>query len=336
MHCGKTVAPRRPDAPEPMQLILQVAQVVAPVFLLAAIGFAWVRRGWAYDVEFVTRLSMTLSIPCLIFMALVRSDVDPRLLRDTVLAALVAYGVVGAVAWALVRGLGLDMATYWAPITFGNTGNLGLPIALFAFGQAGFDFAVVIFAVMAIISFTFGVWVVAGGGNPLTAVREPLVWGTVLGSAFLLLGWTVPDWIGNSLDLVGQMAIPLMLITLGVAIARLQPRALGRAFWLCLAKLAICTAVPLAVGLAFGLPRLTLGRAGAADGDAGGGHLLHAGGEVPRPAGRGGGPRRGLDAPVRPGHSAAFGLFCLRLLLGFASESWHYSARRRAARHASS
>ena len=55
------------------------------------------------------------------------------------------------------------------------------------------------------------------------------------------------------------MAIPLMLITLGVAIARLRPRALGRAFWLCLVKLAICTAVPLAVGLAFGLPRLALG-----------------------------------------------------------------------------
>ena len=55
------------------------------------------------------------------------------------------------------------------------------------------------------------------------------------------------------------MAIPLMLITLGVAIARLKPRALGRAFWLCLVKLAICTAVPLGVGLAFGLPRLTLG-----------------------------------------------------------------------------
>jgi predicted permease len=218
-----------------------------------------VRRGWHYAVEFVTRLSMTLSIPCLIVMALVRSDVDPRLLRDTELAALVAYLVVGAIVWAMVRGLDLDIPTYWAPITFGNTGNLGLPIALFAFGQAGFDFAVVIFAVMAILSFTFGVWVVAGGGNPVTAIREPLVWGTLLGSAFLVLGWTVPDWVGNTLDLVGQRAIPLMLITLGVAIARLQPRALGRAFWLCLAKLAICTAVPLAVGLAFGLPRLTLG-----------------------------------------------------------------------------
>lgn len=151
------------------------------------------------------------------------------------------------------------MATYWAPLTFGNTGNIGLPVALFAFGQAGFDFAVVIFAVMAIISFTFGVWVVAGGGNPLTAIREPLVWGTLLGALFQLLHWRVPAWAGATLDLVGQMAIPLMLLTLGVAIAGLRPRSLGRAAWLCLVKLAICTAVPLAVGLALGLPRLTLG-----------------------------------------------------------------------------
>ena len=242
-----------------MQLILEVIQIVAPVFLLAGIGYAWVRRGWAYDVEFVTRLAMTLSIPCLIFMALVRSDVDPRLLRDTVIAAVVVYLVAGAAIWGLLRALGLDLPTFWAPLTFGNTGNLGLPVALFAFGQAGFDFAVVIFAVMAILSFTFGVWVVAGGGNPATAVREPLVWGTVLGSVFLAFGWRVPEWAGASLDLVGQMAIPLMLITLGVAIARLEPRALGRAFWLCLAKLAICTLAPLGVGLAFGLPRLTLG-----------------------------------------------------------------------------
>ncbi|MBP7002007.1 AEC family transporter [Amaricoccus sp.] len=243
-----------------MSLLLQVVEVVAPVFLIPAIGYGWVRwLGWGYDVEFVSRLAMTLSLPCLVFMALMRSHVEPALLRDTVLAALVTYVLVGGVVWGLLRGLGLDIQTFWAPVTFGNTGNLGLPIALFAFGQTGFDMAVVIFAVMAIVSFTFGVWVVAGGGNPLTAVREPLVWGSVAGAVFLATGWSVPPVVGTSLDLVGQMAIPMMLITLGVAISRLQPRALGRAFWLCLAKLAICIAAPLAVGLAFGLPKLPLG-----------------------------------------------------------------------------
>jgi predicted permease len=247
--------PRRRAA---VSLVLEVARAVAPVFALALVGYGWTRRGWSYDVAFVTRLSMTLSLPCLIFMALVRSDVDPRLLRDTVLSALAAYVAVGLIFWAIVRALDLDLATFWAPLTFGNTGNLGLPIALFAFGQAGFDFAVVIFAVMAILSFTFGVWVVAGGGNPALAIREPIVWSTLVGSAFLLAGWGVPGWIGSTLDLVGQMAIPLMLITLGVAIARLRPRDLGRALWLCLLKLAVCVAVPLAIGLALGLPRLPL------------------------------------------------------------------------------
>ena len=254
LRCDR-IPPRRG-----VSLLLEVAQIVAPVFLLAAIGFAWVRwLGWHFDVEFVTRLSMTLSVPCLVFMALVRSDVDASLLRDVVLSALVAYLAVGGLVWALLRLMGLDLQSFWAPITFGNTGNLGLPIALFAFGQLGFDMAVVIFAVMAILSFTFGVWVVAGAGNPVTAIREPLVWGAILGSVALVIGWSPPVWIGATLDLVGQMAIPLMLITLGVAISRLQPRSLGRAAWLCIIKLAICTAVPVAVGVAFGLPKLALG-----------------------------------------------------------------------------
>lgn len=242
-----------------MSVLAQVLQSVAPVFLIAGIGYAWVRAGWNFDVEFVTRLAMTLSIPCLIFMALMRSNVDPSILFDTVLASLVAYVLLGLVAWFGLRALGLDLATYWGPVTFGNTGNLGLPIALFAFGQAGFDLAVIVFAVMAILSFTFGVWVVAGGGPPSRAFREPLVWGTVFGAVFLAMGWTLPAWLGNTVDLVGQMAIPLMLLTLGVAISRLRPRSLGRAFWISLGKLALCLAVPLATGFAFGLDRLPLG-----------------------------------------------------------------------------
>ena len=241
-----------------MDLLVALFQIVAPVFTLAAIGFVWVRMGLAYDTAFVTRLAMTVSIPCLIFMALSRTEVAPELLGDTVLAAVIAYVAVGLLAWAVVAIGRLDTPTYWAPITFGNTGNLGLPIALFAFGQFGFDLAVVIFAVMAILSFTFGVWVVSGGGSPVTAIREPLVWGTVAGIVFMLTGWEVPVWLGNTLDLVGQIAIPLMLITLGVAISRLQPRALGRAGVISLIRLAICLAVPLAVGLWFALPPVPL------------------------------------------------------------------------------
>lgn len=242
-----------------MSLILQVLQTVAPVFILAGIGVIWVKMGWEYRVQFVTRLTMTLSVPALIFVSLMKTEIDPQALRDTALATVVTYIGVGLILLAVLKALKLDLRTYLAPLSFGNTGNLGLPIALFAFGTVGFDFAVVIFAIMAILSFTIGVWVVSGGGSPLSAIKEPMVWATILGGLFLINDWMLPTWSVNTLGLIGQIAIPVMLITLGVAVARLKPGAFGRAIWLSVAKYGVCITVPIAVGMFFALPPIALG-----------------------------------------------------------------------------
>jgi hypothetical protein len=239
-------------------LILTVLSIVAPVAVLGVIGYVWVRFGFEYRLEFVTRLSMTLAVPCLIFVALMNSTVAPGALATVSLAAAAAYGALTLVFAVFTQVLGLDRRTYLAPLIFGNTGNLGLPLALFAFGDAGLGFAVVIFAVMVIFSFTFGVWVVAGGGSPTRLLREPAMWGTVLGALFLWQGWQTPLWLTRSLELVGQMAIPLMLITLGVAVARLSVARIGAAVWLSLVRSAICLAVAYGAGLAFGLPSTAL------------------------------------------------------------------------------
>ena len=237
-----------------MSLVLTVAEVVSPVFLLAAIGYVWVRLGFEYRMEFVTRVAMTLSVPCLIFVSLMQTEIDPAALTTLSAAALVTYAGVGLAALALV-GLGrLELRTYLAPIVFGNTGNLGLPLALFAFGDEGLGYAVVVFAIMAIISFTIGVWVVSGGGGFLKVMREPMVAGTALGALFVWQGWQTPVFLTNTLALIGQLAIPLMLITLGVAEARLRPGRLGSAVWLSLAKAAICIGTAWAVGRWFDLP----------------------------------------------------------------------------------
>lgn len=236
-----------------MNLVLTVLQIVAPVGVLAAVGFGWVRLGYEYRMEFVTRLGMTLAVPCLIFTALMESQIDPGALAAVSLAAVLAYGVLTVVFWALVRVAGLDRRTYLAPLIFGNTGNLGLPLALFAFGETGLGLAIVIFAVMAVWSFTFGVWLVAEAGSPLRVLKEPIVGATLLGALFLWQGWQTPLWITNALDLIGQMAIPLMLITLGVAVARLSPGRLGRAVWLSLLRTAVCIGVAALSARALGL-----------------------------------------------------------------------------------
>ncbi len=241
-----------------MNLILTVLQIVAPVAVLAGIGYVWVRMGLDYRMEFVTRLSMTLGVPCLIFTALMKTDIDPGALAALSLASLVGYVALTVIFWGLTHLMGLDRRTYLAPLIFGNTGNLGLPLALFAFGEAGFGYAVVVFAVMAVLSFTFGLWLVAGGGSPWKALREPMVGATLLGALFLWQGWQTPVWITNTLDLIGQMAIPLMLITLGVAIARITPGGVGRAVWLSLLRVALCVAVAWGAGVWFDLPPVAL------------------------------------------------------------------------------
>jgi len=172
-----------------VNLILTVLNITAPVFLLATVGYVWVKLGFEYRVAFVTRLAMTLSVPCLIFVALMNTQINPEALAALTLASFTAYGFVAVGSFILVKLGRLDVQTYLAPV---------------------------VFAVMAILSFTVGVWLVSGGGSLTKVIKEPLVAATLLGALFLWQGWQTPTFLTNTLELIGQMAIPIMLITLGV------------------------------------------------------------------------------------------------------------------------
>ncbi|WP_299619707.1 AEC family transporter [uncultured Tateyamaria sp.] len=242
-----------------MNLTVTVLEIVAPVFLLAGIGFAWVKFGLEYRIQFVTQLAMTLSLPCLIFVSLMQTQIDPAALASLSFASIVSYAIVTVVFLIVVRVLKLEMRTYGAPLIFGNTGNLGLPLALFAFGDVGLSYAIIVFAIMALWSYTFGIWLVAGAGSLGKVLREPLVWATVLGAVFLWQGWETPKFLTNTLELVGQIAIPVMLITLGVAVARLSGRGLVQAVALSLVKLGMCVAIAGGVGRYFALDPTAFG-----------------------------------------------------------------------------
>lgn len=241
-----------------MNLTLTVLEITTPVFVLGAAGFVWVRAGYEYPTQFVTRLAMTLAVPCLIFTALVQTQIEPQALAALSFATALAYAVVACASYILVRALKLDVRAYMAPLTFGNTGNLGLPLALFAFGDTGLGLAVVVFAIMAILMFTGGLWMVAGFRNPARVLKEPILWASILGVVCLVVGWQPPQIAMNSLGLIGQMGIPLMLLTLGAAVARLKPARVLIAFGLSAIKLSIGLAAGIGVGFLVGLTGLPL------------------------------------------------------------------------------
>ena len=242
-----------------MNLTLTVLEIVAPVFALAGIGFVWVKLGLEYRVEFATRLAMTLGIPALIFVALMETEIDPSALSRIVLASVATYAALTVAVAVIVRLAGFNSRTWHAPLVMSNTGNIGLPLAFFAFGDEGLGFAVAVFAVSTVYAFTFGLWLVTRTSNPLNLIKEPMVGATLLGALFLWQGWQTPDVVTNTLRLIGQLGIPLMLITLGVAIARISPSNISRSAIMAVVKIALCAGVATAIGLAFDLPKVAFG-----------------------------------------------------------------------------
>ncbi len=235
-------------------IFFTVLEVVTPVFLLAAIGYSWVKLGFEYRVEFVTRLAMTLAIPALVFTSLTQNTINPQFLSEMIIVVCMAYALVSVLGLIFTFIFKLDLRTFLMPLISGNTGNLGLPLCFLAFGKDGLGYAVIVFAFTSIVAFTFGLWVVSGTRSFKQPLKEPLVPATILGLLFMFYGWEIPKILTNALNLIAQMAIPLMLITLGVAVARLKTRLAFKTLVISISKIMIGTSVGIAVGYQFSLP----------------------------------------------------------------------------------
>jgi len=221
--------------------------IIAPVFVCAAIGFGWARRGMPFDNEFTTSLTSNIAFPCLIVATLARLAIGSEAFTQMALAGLITMATTIAVAAAVLKLAGYSQPVYLPPLVFGNTGNIGLPLCLFAFGEEGLALAIVFFTVFLVIQFTFGIRVSSGHGSIRILLRTPLVWAALIGISLQLLDIRLPMWIGNTIGLIGDLAIPLMLLTLGVSLAKLKVASLGRSIALSIGRLTIGLAVGLAV-----------------------------------------------------------------------------------------
>ena len=238
--------------------LLNIFEIVAPVFILAAVGYIWVKCGFEYRVEFVTQFAMAIALPCLVFTALMKTEFQPYYFGNLLLAAILGYLSLATLAFFFVKIFKLGQRTYLMPLISGNTGNLGLPLCLFAFGDSGFGYAIIVFSVTSIVAFTIGVWVVAGGGSLKQFLKEPLVASTVFGLIFMWQGWETPSFLTSSLELIGQMAIPMMLITLGVAVARLKITDVRKSFLISFCKIFFGITAAIMVSFIFDLPKVAI------------------------------------------------------------------------------
>lgn len=239
-------------------MVSELVAIVTPVYLIAGLGFGWARASRHYDSPFVTDLVMTVGAPCLVFSSLSRLEGNSDLLLTMVaatVAALLSFFVLGSV---LLRLAGLSVSTFLGPLSFGNTGNMGLPLCLFAFGNEGLALGMCFFATTSIAHYTLGQWLWSGRVS-LAEVNTPLTWSVVAAVAALALDLPVPVWLSRTVDLLGGITIPLMQLSLGVSLARLSLADLPRTLALSLARLALGVGVGVAIAELFSLEGIARG-----------------------------------------------------------------------------
>ncbi|MEO8675480.1 MAG: AEC family transporter [Casimicrobiaceae bacterium] len=192
--------------------------IILPVFFVIALGFVYARKAKP-DMAWVNRLNMNVLAPALIFTALAGKDFDLAANRVLILASIGVVLGSGLLAWPFARLLHESPRTFVPPMMFNNCGNMGLPLAVLAFGQPGFSAMVALFTISNLLHFTLGVWIIDHRARFGSLLRNPMVLATFAGFAFAAFQPPMPEWLMQALKLTGDAMIPLMLIALGVRLS---------------------------------------------------------------------------------------------------------------------
>lgn len=237
-------------------MLAELFAVLAPVLIAAGIGYGWVRSGQHYPTEFITRIVLNIGTPCLVLSTLSRAELDPGAFSEMALACVLVTLAMGAVGWLLSRLFGMEWKVLVPAYLFPNSGNMGLPMALFAFGEPGLALAVAFFLVLSVGHFSIGMLLSGAERSVKGLLLNPIMISLALVLPVLLLDLQLPRWVANTVDLLGGMTIPLMLVTLGVSLASIRVQHVGSGLLLGLLRILCGAGLAWTVGWLLGLSPL--------------------------------------------------------------------------------
>ena len=231
----------------------QLIPILAPVFFVTLLGYGWARLGIPFQRDFLTSLVMNVGVPCLILNGMAKLDADASLFVSMMGFAVLALLICTLVGGLVLRLLGQPLRSYLPPIAFGNAGNLGLPLCLFAFGQQGLGLALGFYLVGSVSQFLVGP--LFQGRQPVwrTLLTTPVNYAAVAGVSLLATNTHLPLWLGKTVELMAGIAIPLMVLALGHSLGSFKVQRLPVSAGIAVARLGLGLLVGVSLTLAFGL-----------------------------------------------------------------------------------
>lgn len=211
-------------------MLLTLLNIVLPVFIIAALGFWFGRRQTVKpQMAFINQANVLVFCPALVFSALINNPIS--LLEGW---PLIAGGaliiIIPGLLLALIPKQGLHWPGFVVPGMIRNTGNIGIPLLMLAYGKDLLGDIIVLFVISNILTFSLGIFLLSSGQSRWAWLKNPNVWAAVLGVLLAPVVQQIPAFVHTSVDLLGQIAIPLMLFSLGVRLSQDKIENVGLAF----------------------------------------------------------------------------------------------------------
>ena len=205
-----------------MGIYIKLFEVLFPVFLSIGIGYWYGKKDAKFDTNFITRFSGNIGLPCIVFYSLTFSDIDFDIFLKFSSLTFIYVGIFSIIGFIVLKLLNKDVVRLLPPIILPNTGNMGMPICLFAFGIKGLAIATAITSTILVLHFSIGILLASRKFSIQPLIKCVPVYAIIFSLFFIYYKIPAPKFLENATFLIGYSAIFLVLVSLGVALSRLK------------------------------------------------------------------------------------------------------------------
>ena len=205
-------------------------EVILPVILIFLSGYI-VQKIFKVDIKPISTMSIYILMPALVFETFYKTPLNSQLLYIVITSLLIFLALVVVVIF-INRLCKQDIEQESALIlssAFANSGNYGVPIVLFAFGKDGMNYAIPIMVFHSILMSIFGVYFAARGQAGIrvaikTVLKQPTNYAIIPAILLQQFQVKIPANFYESIQLVGNCAVPIVMVILGMQLADVNSR----------------------------------------------------------------------------------------------------------------
>ncbi len=205
-----------------MELYIKLFDVLFPVFFVIAVGYYLGKKDPNFDTKFITNFAGNIGTPAMIFYTITTTGITLDIFIEYFIYSLIIIGGFSLVGIFFLFLLKKDIISELPPLILPNTGNMGVPICLFAYGTSGLGVASAVASVIILLHFTLGVLLAKKSFSLEILIKNVPIYAILASVIFLYFKWDVPGYIENTTFLLTYTTIFLVLMSLGIALSRFQ------------------------------------------------------------------------------------------------------------------